>query len=92
MKIATITQQPAEKFSYTLDYSEALTIGDNVKTATAVVVPEGLIVDNVGVYDPRVKFWISGGINGTSYKLTLTVNSEDGRVFQDEFVVKIKEL
>jgi hypothetical protein len=92
MKLATIAKQPAERFSYTVSYVEALTIGDNLATATAEVSPAGLVVDNVGVYDPRVKLWVSGGTSGTSYKVTLTVNTADGRTFQDELIFRIKEL
>lgn len=92
MKLGTVTKQPAERFSYTIDYSDALTLGDNVQSATAVVTPAGLTLDNVGVYDPRVKFWVSGGTDGVSYKITVTANSADGRVFQDEIVLKIKEI
>lgn len=92
MKLATITKQPAERFSYTVSYVEALTDGDNLETATASVSPAGLQVDNLGVYDPRVKIWVSGGTNGAIYKVTLTVNTADGRTFQDELVFKIKEL
>ncbi len=92
MKLGTATQQPTERLSYTIDYSEALTEGDNVETATAAVTPSGLTVENVGVYDPRVKFWVTGGTTGASYKVTLTVNTADGRVFQDEVTFKIKEI
>ena len=92
MKLATITKQPAERFSYTVSYEDALTTGDNVESATAEVSPSGLVLENVGVYDPRVKLWVSGGTNGTSYKVTLTVGTADGRVFQDELVFRIKEL
>lgn len=92
MKLGTVTKQPAERFSYTISYEEALTLGDNLATATASVVPEGLTIDNLGVYDPRIKVWVSGGTAGVSYKLTVTVNTVDGRIFQDEITFKIKEL
>lgn len=92
MRLGSITKQPAERFSYTVDYADALTQGDNVQSATAIVSPIGLTIENVGVYDPRVKFWASGGTTGISYKVTLTVTTADGRVFQDEIVFKIKEV
>lgn len=92
MKLATITKQPIERFSYTISYEEALTVGDNVQAATVVVTPAGLTIDNVGVYDPRVKLWVSGGTAGVSYKVTVDVTTADGRIFQDELIFKIKEL
>lgn len=92
MKLGTVTKQPAERFSYTISYEEALTLGDNLETANASVTPEGLEVNNIGVYDPRVKLWVSGGTNGMTYKITITVTTADGRIFQDELLFKIKEL
>lgn len=92
MKLGTVTKQPAERFSYTIDYSEALTAGDNIAAVTAAVSPPGLVVDNVGAYDPIVRFWASGGTNGSTYKVTVTVTTDDGRVFQDEVAFKIKEV
>lgn len=92
MKLGTVTQQPTERQSYTIDYSEALTDGDNVETAWATVSPEGLIVENVSPIDPKVRLWVTGGVSGTSYKVTVTTNTADGRIFQDELIFKIKDL
>ena len=92
MRLGTATQQPTEKLSYTVDYSEALTEGDNIDSVFAVVYPAGLTVTDVGAFDPRVKFWVTGGTSGTSYKVTLTVTTADGRVLQDEITFKIKEI
>lgn len=92
MRLGTATQQPTERQSYTVDYSQALTEGDNIETAFAVVNPAGLTVDNVLVMDPKVRFWVNGGTSGTVYKVTLTVNTADGRVLQDEIIFKIKEV
>jgi len=92
MKLGTVTKQPIERFSYTVNYADALTIGDNVQETSVNVTPEGLTIDNVGVYDPRVKFWVKGGTSGVSYKIEVTTVSADGRVFQDEMILKIKEI
>lgn len=92
MRLGTVNQQPTERQSYTVDYSEALTDGDNVERAFATVSPEGLVVDNVSPMDPKVRFWATGGVSGTTYKVSLTVDTADGRVFQDEILFKIKEV
>lgn len=92
MKLGTVTKQPIERFSYTVDYSEALTAGDNIETAVAFAAPAGLTIDNVGVNDPVVRFWAAGGTSGVAYKVTITVTTVDGRVFQDEIAFKIKEV
>lgn len=92
MKLGTVVQQPTEKQSYTVDYSEALTDGDNIESAYATSSPEGLEVTDVSPVDPRVRFWVSGGTAGVSYKITITAHTADGRVFQDELTFKIKEI
>ena len=89
MKLGTVVQQPSERLSYTIDYGEFLTDGDNVQTATASAAPAGLTVNNVGVYDPRVKFWVEGGTAGEKYKVTVNVETADGRLLQDEIIFKI---
>lgn len=92
MKLGTVVKQPGETLSYTIDYSEALTVGDNIESAFAQVSPVGMVVNNVSPVDPRVRFWASGGTTGITYKVTVTAHTADGRVFEDELVFKIKEM
>lgn len=91
MKLGTVTQQPTERLSYTINYADSLTDGDNLESATATVSPPGLTVDNVSALDPRVKFWVTGGVPGTRYKVTITTTTADGRIFQDEVMFNIKD-
>lgn len=96
MKLGTVTQQPAERLSYTFSYEDFLTDGDNVVTATAqVTATDGLAVDlvadAVSVFDPRVKFWVRGGTAGRRYKVTIDVSTADGRELQDELIIRIKD-
>ncbi len=92
MIVGTVTQQPTEKLSYTVNYTDSLTDGDTLKSATATVNIGGLTVSNVGVYNPRVKVWIEGGVSGKTYRVELNVESNHGRKFQDELIVKVKEI
>lgn len=92
MKLGTFSKQPNEKESYTITYEDALTDGDNVISATAAVEPAGLTINGIEIADPRVKFWASGGVVDTRYKVTITATTEDGRVLEDEITFKIKEI
>lgn len=92
MKLGTVTQQPSERLSYTVDYKDFLTDGDNVSSVTSAITPTGLVIDEVTVADPLIKFFISSGSAGTKYKLELNVTTADGRVLQDEIIFKIKEI
>lgn len=92
MKLGTVEKQPGEVESYTLDYSDDLDAGDNVQSATLLSVsPTGLIVDQVFVFDPRVRFFASGGVDKTNYKVTFKITTADGRELEDEVTIKVKE-
>lgn len=92
MKLGTVEKQPGETESYTLDYEDDLSVGDNVQTAELIsVTPEGLTVSQIFVIDPRVRFFASGGSTGTSYKATFKVTTADGRILEDEVIIRVKE-
>ena len=92
MNLGNFTKQPVEIIDYDIDYSEWLTAGDNVQAASVEVSPVRLTVESTFINDPRVKIWVSGGTTGTTYKLTVTATTADGRVKQDEFKVKVKDI
>lgn len=95
MKLGSYTQQPRERLPYIVSYAEALSSNDNVVTAEVFVTPV-ILDDNVAVdaqvSDPSVRFYFTGGVSGTTYKVTLLVTTRDGSVFEDEVIIKVKEL
>lgn len=95
MKLGTYTQQSGERESYTITYEDSLLTGDYLPVNAAVlksVVPVGLIVNQVTTITPRVRFFANGGVDGTTYKVTFDVTSADGRVFEDEVFIKVKDI
>lgn len=92
MRLGTNTQQPDERLLYTIDYAEAMPDGDLPLVATATTVPETLTVESPFTADSRVRFWVSGGTTGVSYKVEVTTTSVAGRILQDEITIKVKEL
>ena len=92
MRIGQFNKQPGERESFTITYEDALTAGDNVQAATASVTPAGLLLEQITVLDPRVKFYAKGGTSGVTYKVTFDVTTVDGRVIQDEVLIKVKVL
>lgn len=92
--IATFEKQPADVLDYDIDYTTWLPDNDAIASAVAVVAPEGgLTVDLTLVTEnnTRVKIWVSGGVSGTTYKVEITVTTDDGRVKQDEVRFRVKE-
>ena len=93
MLLGTFVMQPDESLDYDLDYTDWLTTGDNVSSATVAVAPaDELAATLVQINDPRVKVWLEGGVDGTTYKVSVTMTTADGRVKQDEFKVRVKEI
>ncbi len=39
-----------------------------------------------------VKVWVTGGVSGTEYKITVTLTTTGGRVKQAEVSIKVKEV
>ena len=90
MILGTFIKQPSDTMDYDIDYTDWLTTGDNV-SSVVITTETGITVDSSFINDPRVKIWLSGGTAGTTYKVTCTMTSADGRIRQDEFKVKVRE-
>jgi hypothetical protein len=98
MLLATLTKQPTDRFDYDFSYKEWLVKADNLESTIVTVLPDdsnvlgGLQIETVIIMDPILKLWISGGKDRTTYKITLTSTTTDGRVRQDEMKLKIKDI
>jgi hypothetical protein len=90
----TKTKQPAERLDFDILYDDWLTPGDGITAAnvTLLIEPDGELESPLHVTsDATLKVWLEGGINGTTYKVTITTETDDGRIKQDEFKVKVKD-
>lgn len=92
--IATFEKQPADVLDYDIDYATWLPDNDAIASVSTAVTPAGgmevdltLVIEN----NTRVKLWVSGGVTGTTYKVEVTVTTDDGRVKQDEVRFRVKE-
>ena len=92
MILGTFSKQPVEVLDYDIDCTDWLVSDDLLASATAVVDTAGLTVDSVLVASPRIKVWLSGGTNGATYKVTVTITTDDGRVKQVEFRVRVRDV
>ena len=89
--LGTFTKQPAERESYSIDFGDDLEETDELVSATTVITPLGLTLVSSLVVGDRVKVLVLGGEVLAKYKLTVTATTNEGRVLQDEFIVKIKD-
>jgi hypothetical protein len=93
MKLGAVTQQPAERMSYSFQYQEALDAGETLSEATFSVDPTGeLVVESTVTLPTHLQFWVTGGVDRRRYKVTATVTTSSGRVFQDELLISIRDI
>ena len=97
MNLGTFKKQPVERLDYDIEYEEFLGTDTLIVSAPypeVVFEPAGeLNVDVTAIMasGKRLKLWIVDGVDGTTYKVTVTVRTAAGRVKQDEFRVRVKD-
>lgn len=85
-------KQPADTLDYDIDFSSWLTDEDTIVAAAAVSsVPAELTIDSVLSSSQAVKVWVSGGLTGSTYKVTATSTSALGRVKEIDFKIRVKD-
>lgn len=90
--LGTKQKDPADVLDYDINYQDWLPSGDTITTVTTDVSPAGeLAVDSVQISSPEVKAWVSGGVDGTTYTITVTAATTGGRVKEETFKVRVKE-
>lgn len=92
MILGSYEKQPDEIETYSINYADDLTAGDGITDCSISVTPSGLEATHHIVDGTRVRVTVTGGVHQGKYKITATVNTDDGRRLQDEFFVKVKEL
>ena len=85
-------KQPADILDYGVDLTKWLVTGDTVNGATATVAPSGLTIAVTQETTSEPKVWVSGGLTGTEYQITLTVVTTGGRTKEFEFKLVVDEI
>ena len=92
--LAKFEKQPADVQDFDIDFNDWLTgMLDTAPGPTGVSVEAdpGITLLAFVLSAGVVKVWTSGGVDGTTYKITVTVTTTGGRVKQAEIKVKVKE-
>lgn len=89
--LGMMIQTPGDRLDYDVDFAPWLDAGDTLATAGAEVVPEGLNMESVSFDGTKVKVWLSGGVPGATYTVTLTTTTKQGRRKSEAFRLRIKE-
>jgi hypothetical protein len=86
-------KQPADQLDYDLDFSDWLISSDEITGVVATSnLPEELLVLSASVIDQTVKIWIAGGLDGSTYKVTSTIATAEGRIKEIEFKIRVRNL
>lgn len=93
MILGTYRKQPADERDVDIDCVEWLAEmgGDSLFSAAATVDGSGLIVDTPIVLTDTVKVWVRGGTDGSTYKVTVVIETTGGRIKEVEFKVRVKD-
>ena len=92
MTLARFTKQPADLQDYDIDFTEWLAGFADTGASHVVAVDTGITKVSSTLVAGVVKVWLSGGLDGTSYKITATLTTTGGRVKQAEVTIKVKEV
>ena len=94
MRVGNFEKQPDERRRLSITYSDALAQGDSVSTVELKsIAPTGeLTVDTLAAVTPQISFFVDGGVDKTTYIITVTTTSSLGEVFEDEVSVRVREM
>ena len=84
-------KQPAEKQDYDIGFAAWLAALSDTAASFVVTVETGITLVSSAMADGVVKVWLSGGTNGTKYKVTATITTTAGRVKEDEILIDVVE-
>ena len=92
MILGKFKKQPGEVLDYDVSYEDFFSNRNDTLNNATVVADAGITVDSVDLNGELVKVVLSGGTNGVTYKVTVTMTTTIGIVKEDEFQVTVKEI
>ncbi|WP_079613999.1 phage fiber-tail adaptor protein [Mycobacteroides abscessus] len=87
-------KDPQAVLDWTVDWGPWLTkMGDSISEVAATVTPTGALkVDSVSFARSQVTVWLSGGVAGSPYQVTVHVTTAGGRQDDRSFVIDCKDM
>lgn len=90
--LGKFTKQPVEVQDYDIDFTGYLEFHNDAALSHTAAVETGLTLLSSTLTDGVVKVFVSGGTDGTTYKVSATITTQGGRVKQGDILVKVKEV
>lgn len=91
--LGSFTKQPREVLDCDFDYAAVLAgRSDTIIGKTAEVSPSGALSVNAGtIFGNKIKYVVTGGANGVTYKMTVLATSTAGLIYEDEINILVEE-
>ena len=92
LAIASFTKRDDEQIDYDFNYGRWLTAVERVTSAVAVVVPPDpsvSVATQINANGTVAKLWVTGGIAGMRYTVSMVVTTDGARVKEEEFISRI---
>lgn len=89
--LGKFVKQPVDVQDYDFDFNDYLTASSDTAVSHTVTAETGLTVVGSTLNAGVVKVFVSGGADGSSYKVSATLTTSGGRVKQGDIIIKVKE-
>lgn len=86
----TITKAPKAVLDYPFDWSAWLSSIDDTIIDHLIIVDDGIVCTSSVLSGNIVVAWISGGTEGTIYRVTCRITTAGGRVDERSIFIKVK--
>jgi len=86
-------KDPDEVLDYLLDWSAVpLENGETISESTWESDVSGIAIGSSSIVDCSTVVWLSGGVAGTSYKLTNHIVTSEAREYDQSVTIRVKDL
>lgn len=92
MAIKKFTKDPDAVLDYTIDWSAWLAAGDTITAVSASTNDASLVIDSSSFTTDETTVWLSAGIIGETYDVTVHVTTNGGREDDRTITINMKEL
>ena len=96
--MSAFTKQPSEIFTVSMDFSRRLqnseTIASKVVSAiitTTLADATATVIDSSTINGTDIDVKVKAGTTGLAYKITITITTSTGNVFEDEITMTVTE-
>ena len=98
MRLGIFNQQPREALFYSIDYSCWLdaTIPEALNDVEPLIIitpstEQPLVVTPETIVPNRVRLLISGGVDGTTYKVEVIATTDAGQTQESEVTIRVRD-